>query len=244
VGRYLDVMGAGSRKGVCFITPAEHFSDFRPETCAAIDPNRANYLLLGDSHAAVLWAAMDREFKSVHILQANASGCEPVMGEYDSTDCGQMRRYVYEQLLSSPGIDGVILTEHWKKPADFARIEPAIRWLRARGIGVIVVGPAQEYDSPLPMLLAYAISRNDPGLAERHLLPGTPNLDQAIADAARRANVQYLSPWQASCGSGRCTEYADAEKTIPMLFDTNHLNPEASVVLARQWTRQFAAVAR
>ncbi len=244
VGRYLDFTGEGSRNGICFITSASHFSDFRPETCTALDPNRPNYLLFGDSHAAALWTGMDQEFHSVHILQANASGCAPTLGDYDSTNCGKMRSWVFEQLLPSKHVDGVILTEHWKTAADFARVAPAIRWLQARRIAVIVVGPAQEYDVPLPILLAYGISRKSPGLAEKHLLPGLARLDQTMAEDAQRANVRYLSLWQASCGGGRCTEYADAGKTIPMLFDTNHLNNEASVLMARRWAGQFRDWAR
>jgi len=244
VGRYLDVAGEGSRNGVCFITSTNEFSDFKPSTCTVLDPNRPNYLLFGDSHAAALWTGMNQEFQSVHILQANASGCEPVLGEYDSTTCGKMRRYVYEQFLPSARVSGVILSEHWKKPADFDRLLPAIHWLQARGINVLIVGPVQEYDTPLPILLAYSISRNDPGLAERHLLPGLAQLDQTIAGHAQRSNVRYLSLWQATCGSGRCTEYADAAKTIPMLFDTNHLNAQASVLVARQWASQMTATAK
>lgn len=221
--------------GTCFITSGSHFSDFNQARCTKADPTRHNYLLIGDSHAAALWYGLDQELTKSHILMATDSGCHPSLGDYDSTDCGRMRRYIYENLLPTLRVDGVILTAHWQTEAEVDSIEPAILWLREHDIPVIIVGPVQEYDAPLPMLLAFSIKWQDASLAERHLLPNIDRLDRLMQAKAEEWHVAYLSPWRASCGTGRCLDYADNGGEIPMLSDTNHLTNAGAVRLVKGW---------
>jgi peptidoglycan/LPS O-acetylase OafA/YrhL len=226
------------RIGSCFITSGNHFSDYKETACANEDPNVENFLLIGDSHAAALWFGFSQEVKNAHILEATASGCAPTLAPYDDTDCGKMRRYIYESLLPRLHVDGVILTEDWQSGADVEQIEPAIHWLQDRRIPVIIVGPVQEYDAPLPMLLAFSIKRNEPTLPQLHLLSRVRGLDRTLQNKAAKWHVVYLSPWQESCGSGSCLHYADQLSDVPMLIDSNHLTNKGSELLVRGWVER------
>ncbi len=234
VGAFLDE-AQDMRVGRCFISSGYHFSDYDEETCTRAEPGRQTYLLIGDSHAAALWYGLSQELKGAQILQATASGCSPTLGSYDDTDCGKMRRYIYETLLPRLRVNGVILTEDWQSRADVERIEPAIHWLQDRKIPIILVGPVQEYDAPLPMLLAFSFKRNEPTLPELHLLPRVDALDRLLKHKAAEWHVVYLSPWQEFCENGRCLQYADEHSQVPMLVDSNHLTNQASALLVRGW---------
>jgi peptidoglycan/LPS O-acetylase OafA/YrhL len=234
VGTFLDSVQE-MRIGSCFITSANHFSDFKKTICTNADPKAKNYLLIGDSHAAALWFGLSQEVKNARILEATASGCPPTLGAYDSSDCGKMRQYIYESLLPRLHVDGVILTEHWQSRADVDQIEPAVRWLRDHNIPVFLVGPVQEYDAPLPMLLAFSIKRNKPTSPQLHLLSWVGGLDRILQDQASLWHVAYLSPWKDFCGSGNCLQYADERSQVPMLSDTNHLTNKGSALLVRGW---------
>ncbi len=234
VGTFLDAPQE-MRLGSCFITSGNHFSDFDESSCTSADPSLQNYLLIGDSHAAALWFGLSQELTKARILEATTSGCAPTLGSYDSTDCGKMRRYVYESLLPRIHIDGVIVTEHWQSRADIEQIEPAIHWLQEHKIPVILVGPVQEYDAPLPMLLAFSIKRSQPTSSQQHLLSWVSGLDRALQARAAEWHVVYLSPWRESCGSGHCLQYADEHSEVPMLTDTNHLTNEGAALLVRRW---------
>src|ERR1700723_2973128 len=234
VGAFLDA-DQDMRIGSCFITSGDHFSDFKETTCTNADPKLQNYLLIGDSHAAALWFGLNQEVTSARILQATASGCAPTIGYYDATDCGKMRRYVYESLLPQLHVDGVILTEHWQNSTDIEQIEAAIRWVQDHKIPVSLVGPVQEYDAPLPMLLAFSIKRSEPASPQSHLLTWVGGLDRVLRDKAAMWHVTYLSPWQESCGSGKCLQYADEHSEVPMLVDSNHLTNKGSALLVRGW---------
>jgi peptidoglycan/LPS O-acetylase OafA/YrhL len=233
VAAFLDA-AQEMRIGSCFITSGNHFSDYQAKTCTSTDPTLQNYLLIGDSHAAALWFGL-KELKNARILQATTSGCAATLGAYDDTDCGKMRRYIYESLLPRLHVDGVILTEDWRSRADIEQIEPAIHWLQDHKIPVMLVGPVQEYDAPLPLLLAFSLKRNEPTLPESHQLSRVSGLDRLLHDKAALWHVVYLSPWQESCRNGRCLPYADEHSEVPMLFDSNHLTNQGSAFLVRGW---------
>jgi peptidoglycan/LPS O-acetylase OafA/YrhL len=236
VGTFLDA-AQEMRLGSCFITSGNHFSDFNEATCTSIDPKSQNYLLIGDSHAAALWFGLSQELKNARILEATTSGCAPTLGIYDDSDCGKMRRYVYEDFLPRVHVDGVILTEHWQSRTDVEKIAPAIHWLQDRKIPVFLVGPVQEYDAPLPMLLAFSIKGSKPASPQSHLLSWVGSLDRFLQQEASKWQVVYLSPWQESCASGQCLLYADEHYEVPMLTDTNHLTNKGSALLVRGWVQ-------
>ena len=232
------------RLGTCFISSGNQFADYRTNTCAAVDPQRQNYLLFGDSHAAALWYGLQQELAGANVMQATVSGCAPTLGHYDDTNCGHMRHFVYESYLPNHRVDAVILTERWRDRSDVDRIAPAIAWFKSRNIRVITVGPVQEYDVPLPMLLAYAIKRHDPTLPEKHMTSGFVDLDRFLQATAAQWQVPYLSPLQILCHDGHCLEYVDSKGGVPTLADDDHLTNQASVRVAEQWTAEgtFAGV--
>jgi peptidoglycan/LPS O-acetylase OafA/YrhL len=223
------------RIGTCFISTNNSFADYLPARCAAFDPTRHNYLLFGDSHAAALWFGLQEELAGANVMQATASGCAPTFGRYDSSDCGKMRQYVYESYLPNHPVDGVILTERWSQSSDIDHIAPAIAWFKSRSIPVIAVGPVQEYDVPLPMLLAFAIKRHDASLPERHIVPNFVQLDQRLQARMAEWQVPYLSPLQTLCPAGHCREYVDSQGKVPTLADDNHLTNQASLQIAKEW---------
>ncbi len=112
---------------------------------------------------------------------------------------------------------------------------PTLLWLREHKLDVVVIGPAQEYDTPLPMLLAYSLRQHNPDLAEKHLLPHIGELDRTLAARMKVLGFTYLSPWQTACARGRCQEYAGTQASAPMLSDTNHYTTEGALALCRAW---------
>jgi len=224
------------RLGTCFISGTSKFKDYNQALCTAFNPHASrNLLLVGDSHAAALWYGLQHEDPKTNVMQANASGCKPIIGNYDSSDCGQLRQFVFEEFLPHRQVDGVMLTEQWHTAKDIAALEPTITWLKQHSIPVTVIGPAPEYDAPLPMLLALSIKRNNPDLPRRYLSAGFDHLDQLVREQSAHWQVPYLSPWQAICGSGHCDVYANEAQTIPESVDDNHLSAQASSNIVRKW---------
>jgi peptidoglycan/LPS O-acetylase OafA/YrhL len=225
-----------NRQGVCFITTTDRFDkNFNPDICTASAPQRPTYLVAGDSHAAALWYGFTQALPQVHFPQITSSGCLPVRGSYDDTNCGLMRRFLYQQYLAKNKPDMVLLTARWYSAKELSQMGPTIRWLQTQQIPVTIIGPVQEYDLPLPMVLAFAAKKNDPDLPKRYELPEFGKLDSDFRKAAEELNVKYLSPRKQLCTGLTCREYADEAKTVPVLTDDNHLSYQAAELLVKKW---------
>jgi peptidoglycan/LPS O-acetylase OafA/YrhL len=232
------------RTGTCFITATDSFAYFNRDLCLHRDPTRKNYLLLGDSHAAMLWDALSFQFPDVNIMQANAGGCRPFIhpNAYPvrPESCTEMMNYIFLEYLPRLPVDGLLLAGRWL-PEDTDRIAETIAWARMHHIPVVLFGPLPEYNAPLPRLLAISVANGDPDLVRRHLLPANFALDAKLQDLAENSwRQRYVSLTQASCSKQVCTEFADDAHSVPLLFDDNHLSRGgARLILSRMANRRI-----
>lgn len=230
-----DKDGASSvRTGVCFITTDYHFEKYNYDTCLREDQNKKNYLLLGDSHSAMLWSALSAALRRSNVMQASTAACIPSLTPSGSDDCKKMMGYIFQQYLPTHPVEGIFIVGRWERK-DLDPLTRLIWWAKQHQLPVIVFGPVPEYDAPLPRLLAYSIAWTKPGLASQHLVAGSKALDAEMQRmAANTWHVPYISLYQEICGSDGCLEYADAGHTIPLMGDDNHLSePGASFVVQR-----------
>jgi peptidoglycan/LPS O-acetylase OafA/YrhL len=233
VGRYLTEPQE-MRTGVCFY-------DNRRETisranCLTGVGGKTNLLLLGDSHAAMFWSALKQEESGVNVMQLNAAGCKPIPGKYDRSNCGRVRRYLFEQYLPTARLDAVVLCIRWSKVSDVIDLIPILNLLTARHVRVYVIGPVPEYEAPLPLLLALSLKWGDPTLAQSRRDRDLDTLDKELAQKFEHyPGVTYLSAFEELCHAGECQEYVDNAHTVPVLVDDNHLSNAASLQLVSKW---------
>lgn len=222
-----------TRGGSCFIGAGAHFDQFDFGRCLHEDSNRSNYLLLGDSKAAMLYHGLSLAMPNVNLMQANVAGCGAFVEPYGDRDCMKMMRYIYREYLPAHKVDGVILCKHWEEN-DLGRLERTVEWSRENRIRLIVIGPNPTYDMPLPRLEAYAIAWKKPGMVNQHLDADVRVLDEQMANLAQTNwHIPYYSLYRVICKDGPCAEFVDPARSVPMLLDTGHLTPLASVFVAR-----------
>jgi peptidoglycan/LPS O-acetylase OafA/YrhL len=223
-----------TRMGVCFITTADRFEDFKYSTCLKRTTDRRNYLLLGDSHSAVIWQALSKALDGSNIMQANTSGCAPVLHPLTDGNCRRMMQYVYQTYLRDNQVDGLLLESRWQQ-TDIPSLDESIAWANAHNVHVVLFGPVPEYDIALPRLEAYSAIWNDPELVQDHRVRAIASLDEQMATlAADKWHVPYISLYRTVCPNGSCMVYVDAAHTKPLLFDSNHLTAEAAQVVINQ----------
>jgi peptidoglycan/LPS O-acetylase OafA/YrhL len=216
------------RLGSCFLTSANRASDYNDSLCLHQDPNRRNYLLLGDSHSAMLWPGLSSALPNLNIMQASISGCDPLIHPSGSPVCKQMMHYIYSTYLPQHPVQGLLLQARWL-PNELPSLTETFAWAHAHHIPVILFGPVPEYDAPLPRLEAYAVAWNQPTLAQQHRVAGTESLDALFEHLATTTwHVPYISLYQTICDPISCTEFSDPTHTVPLMFDTNHLSAQGS----------------
>ena len=222
------------RTGVCFITTDYHFEKYNYDTCLREDKNKKNYLLLGDSHSAMLWSALSSTLQHSNVMQASTAACVPSLNPSGSDDCKKMMDFIFQQYLPTHPIQAVFIVGRWEEK-DLGPLTGLISWAKQHQVPVIVFGPVPEYDAPLPRLLAYSIAWTKPSLASQHLVNNTKVLDAEMQRlAASTWHVPYISLYHEICGPDGCLEYADAAHKIPLMGDDNHLSPlGASFVVQR-----------
>lgn len=227
------------RTGLCFVEATTSFADFNVNACLHQDNTKKNYLLIGDSHAAVLWPAIAASLPDVNVMQATVAACKPFPNQkFTKGICGPLMDYIFDDYLIAHPVDKLLLEARWDSQS-MGGLDKTLRWAQAHHIPVIVFGSVPEYDAALPRLLAYSITRRDPALPAEHLLPNNAELDQQLRKTVgEQSDAQYVSLYQLICGTGSCDEYADAQHTIPLMHDSNHLNRFGSMFVAHTLVAQ------
>ena len=137
------------RLQVChYLTDTQLFSDFLAAAgeCLVLDAARKNILVIGDSHAADLWASLSKAYPDTHFLQMTGSGCHPIEKKYlgePAGGCGSLNRLAKYEFPDLKKVDGIILTARWLD--DFSDVMDDIRYYRALDIPVAVFGPTFEF---------------------------------------------------------------------------------------------------
>ena len=218
------------RPDPCFIGPADPFH-FDPSRCLALDPERPNLLVVGDSHAAQYWRAIALRHPRLNVLQATASGCHPFVDAAGADTCVEVMRHAFGPILRSGEVDTVILAARWIE-ADIPQIGRTIAEIRRHGTDVIVLGPTVEYHGVFPALLARALAHGDPEMTRIHLVEARFALDRRLEAEARAAGARYVSVTDILCPDGACR--LTAPDGSPMQFDYGHLTlPAARWVVER-----------
>jgi peptidoglycan/LPS O-acetylase OafA/YrhL len=222
------------RVGVCFITTDYHFENYDLNVCLRQDSGKKNYLLVGDSHSAMLWPALASSLEDTNVMQASTAACEPTFPATGSPDCQKMMNYIFKTYLPAHSIQGIFVIGRWEAK-NLAPLTSLIDWAKQHNVPVTVFGPVPEYDGPLTRLLAYSIAWNRPALPSEHLVATPKSLDLEMQSLAKNKwHVPYISLYQEICSTDGCLEYADAAHKMPMMEDTNHLSALGASFVVRR----------
>jgi len=240
VASYLAKHGAvdHGRVGTCFVTDTSRSAVLDNDQCLQPVAGKPNYLLIGDSHAAVLWNGLAASLPDDNFLLASLANCKPLLHPAGTSDCNTEMSYIFQTYLPSHPVQGLLLEARWK-PRDMAGLTETVDWAKQHRVSVTIFGPVAEYDAPLPRLLAYSIAWNKPGLASKHRLTYSPTMDaQMLSMAVNTWHVPYISLYKATCNGEGCVEYADVAHAIPLMRDGDHFTDFGSTFVVGRLINQ------
>lgn len=216
----------------CFLTPSISFADFPKDRCTPPEAGGGSILLVGDSHAHMMWPGLAAVFVGRPLLEASASDCAPLVesARADSINCRRLLDYVFEDYLLHHRVGTVLLVARWRA-SDLQALGKTIEYARFHGVRVAVVGPNIQYDSPEPRVIALALRDGLPDEIRKHEETAPQALDrEMVALAGSRWHVPYISVFEDLCRPG-CPVYA--EGGAPLLSDGNHLTVSGAILLAK-----------
>jgi peptidoglycan/LPS O-acetylase OafA/YrhL len=235
---YAKIDESHMRVGTCFLITSlrADFSGPYKDNCLSLKPDRPNFLVLGDSHAAHLWSGLQSTQATVNFLQATASGCKPIDGAAGLQHCRDLMAYVLETFIPNAHLDGIIISGRWEL-ADLSGLISTVQRLSRHVPRVIVFGPIVEYDQSLPRILAKAIASGRPlsDYATEHRRPAQKEINLTFARALKKEGIEYFSTYEAICNP-ECLIWA--EEGVPLQFDDGHLTRQGSAYVARKFGRQ------
>lgn len=228
---YLKADPSLFRNGTCLLTPLTPDLNRFQDSCLEMHDKMPGVLVLGDSHAANIVAAMAEQHTSMSILQATAVGCKPVLGTTGPAYCtGLMQRMLLEWLpRSGASVPYVVIAARWVD-ADIGPLKNTVAHLKSLGKQVIVYGPSPEYTMAVPMILAYEEILGLT-LGDRLVVTDRFRLDKVL-ESSFTAGARYFSPISNLCSQGQCVIL---EQGIPLLSDGDHLTRNG----ARKALRNF-----
>ena len=208
------------RRGPCFRGEAQAELAFLPEECVRLDRARPNVVVLGDSYAAQYWRAFALRYPDRNVMQANASGCRPLLGTEGAAHCREVVDYVLGPMLATGEVDTVVLAARWLGN-ELDALPRTIRHIRQAGADVVVIGPTPEYQGEFAAILARAIAKDDLSYIDHWRVDGRDELDARLADIVAPTGATYVSVIGSMCRADDCIKLTPDGQ--PVQFDYGHL---------------------
>lgn len=226
----------------CHLRPERQYSDYAAtyrDNCLKLDSQKKNVLIIGDSHAGDLYAALHEAYGDINFLQATGAGCTAMRSYYKdkSVDCYRLIDGALEYAAHTP-VDAVILASRW--PADFENIAPDIRRLKQAGRNVILVGPPAEFTEDVMKFLA----RRSPdttlaALSQEFINANTLQLNQRMRDFSDLHALHFIDRIAIFCDAANVCQLL-ADDGQPYIFDYGHLLPRGSEFLGHRLAQMGA----
>jgi len=231
---YLKYDSSKFRAGTCFLT--SKFNDvkfYNKDECIVHKQGKKNYLLLGDSHAAHYYSALEELLNENETLsQVTSSGANALLPYKGAKRCVALNKWAYEELIKEKHFDTIILSGHWfninKK--DF---QHSLTELLKYTDRLVVFGPSMVYKQSLPRLLLNLKKGEDS--SQIYKSSGTyknlSSLDKSMKSYVNMDNAKYISTLDILCDTKGCT--AITVNGAPMNFDNGHLSHEGALYILK-----------
>jgi SGNH domain (fused to AT3 domains) len=222
-------------KRSCFLGPKTNdFRHFNQAGCLGLSDTKENWLLIGDSQAADLWAGLSEVNPEINLMQGTASGCKPLLDLKGERRCTDLMRFLFADFIPRHRFDVILLSARWGS-GNIADVRKTANALKPYAKRVVVFGPHVEYKLDLPWLLAAGMLKGDPSVVDSARIAGQEQTDQLFAERLRQDGIGYVSFYAALCPQGRC-QVTDKEG-LPLAFDYGHLTARGSTLVAQRIRR-------
>ena len=212
------------RRGTCFFSGKEEnaFQTYDKDVCATPDDDALNVLVVGDSHGAMWWRAIDLAYPDANVMQATASGCFGLATGGGEAECVKLRDWVWDELIPSGRIDVVVLAGRWQT-STLPAVEGSIEALKSDGIRTVIMGPTVEYDGDLPLLLARSVQSQSDFDFETLRVHQRDEVNAQARTMAETAGADaFVDIIDVLCGDATECVLQTPDGT-PMQFDYGHL---------------------
>ena len=246
---HVETTPIGKRAHACSMyETGQTFSEFSEtiDRCLTIDPERPNYLVLGDSHAANLYVALTHAYADANFLQATGASCDVGRYQREGHRCRALWDYAIDYARDN-GVDGIILTTRQDAKnygADAADLIVSLFAPPPDGLPVVVFGPNYRL-TPRPTQLIWYFRGNlddaERVLNEEIVLGRYAGIDQ-FSSSIRAHGISYIEKTDFTCPDSWCIFWT--QSGVPIFSDSDHWTSQGAAVIARAGQRGISACQR
>ena len=217
------------RSRICHVHRNTSFDTYDSKTCLQLAEGRKNILIMGDSHAADMYAALAAAYPEFHFLQATGAGCYVELATYEA--CGLMLGEALRFAQTHP-LDAVLVAGHWSEEGmRHTNLKARVEALKASGQHVIIAGPPLMFTADIMAILARMPQGDDPNQYARGFI-AHDTVTPLVQQFARDHGIDYLDRVQLHCGAQNQCDVTDY-KTL-YLLDYGHLTVAGNAYLAKR----------
>ncbi|WP_298355825.1 SGNH hydrolase domain-containing protein, partial [Rhodoblastus sp.] len=201
-------------------------SFFESNRCGAVaDPRKPTIMVVGDSHAAVLFAGLERDYSGrANIVAMTATYCIPLientpmdLGMGGTPRCRAINDYVFRQIRALKpdilvvGAYFVLYTQDrgWIYPGYFNALNAVFRGLVKDGVkNVVIAGEVPTWSPDLPIIVGLDVlaGRTPRDFSRLGLRPDSLAADAALRKVDWGPGVTYVSQAAKLCRDGACRQ--------------------------------------
>lgn len=148
------------RNGVCNITRddiAEFVYD--EKECLAIDFNKPNWLMLGDSYGSGAYAIFEKTYPKINFLQLTLPGCRLNSPKRisDKDPCSELQKMAFGFIQKKPNLIGVIIASNWTSSPTI--VDEIVKTIKSSGKKVIVLNQRISFKERVPVIVAGSMNK-------------------------------------------------------------------------------------
>ncbi|MDR6126058.1 acyltransferase family protein [Sphingomonas sp. SORGH_AS_0438] len=222
----------------CFLPVSDSLAQY-DHRCLGSVSGKSNWLLVGDSHAAMLWNGLADNLPKINIQSAVVFGCEINLTlKADGQLCNNLMHKAMVEHVNERPPAVLVLTSRWLI-VDKTGISNLNSRLSKKGVRLLIIGPTPEYTIPVPRLMAESIRRNDPNLIDENISQRIWQTDSELKKLSTATGFSYISALKYMCNLQKKCTVADKNGNL-LYFDQNHLNKTGANYLVRRIISQEA----
>jgi peptidoglycan/LPS O-acetylase OafA/YrhL len=225
-------------------------SFFESNRCGVVaDPRKPTIMVVGDSHAAVLFAGLEHEFSGrANIIAMTATYCIPLientpmdLGMGGTPRCRAINEYVFRQIRALKpdilvmGAYFVLYTQDrgWIYPGYFDALRAGFRALVKDGVkNVVIAGEVPTWSPDLPIIVGLDVlaGRTPREFSRLGLRPDSLAADAALRKVDWGPRVTYVSQAAKLCRDGACRQLVGNELPEGLIAtDYGHYSFDGSI---------------
>jgi peptidoglycan/LPS O-acetylase OafA/YrhL len=216
----------------CFLPVSDSLSRY-DRRCLNDVSGKSNWLLVGDSHAAMLWNGLYDNLPNINLQAAGVFGCEINLSpQPDGRICNDLMHEVLVNHVDRHPPAAIILTWRWLNINAIAIRKLNDRLLKG-GSKLIIIGPTPEYTMPVPRLMAEGLRRGKPNLVHENVSDAIWKTDLELKNLSIKIGFVYISALDAMCDHQKKCALTNKQGQL-FFFDQNHLNKTGADFLVKQ----------